>query len=490
MSQRLSDEERIVRAIAKSRYDPLRFVLFAFPWGEGELKAFPDGPDVWQRDMLMALHDHMIGNRDQGFNDIFRGSVKSGHGIGKSALLAMIIIYFMSTRIDCKGVVTANTATQLETKTWPELAKWHKLAINRHWFKWTATRFCHVEDPENWRFDCIPWSEERTEGFAGLHNSNGPAIAIFDEASAIPDLIWEVTEGAMTDKEGEPYWFVFGNPTLNTGRFFECFNKFAERWKHFTVDSRKSSLTNKKTLNEWIEDYGIDSDFVKVRILGEFPDLGDEQFIDLSVIREAMARSPTDDVSDVVMGVDIARQGSDDSVIVVRMGRNLHKKHIFRYKTKDLMVLVGHIAEKIEQFKPDACFIDGTAVGGGVVDRLKQLGYRVTEVNFSQKAQDEKKYCSAITEMWARMREWLDTASIPEDDGLLSQLRSQKIIRYDPLNRPVFETKEERKKNGGRSMDLSDALALTFRFRVASAEVRSKRNVPRVAESEYDMFNT
>lgn len=487
---RLTDEQRLARAVVKCRNDPLLFVMFAFPWGEGELKDFPDGPDKWQREMLVALHDHMVNNEKQGHNDIFKGAVRSGHGIGKSALLAMIIIYFMSTRIDCKGVVTANTATQLETKTWPELAKWHKLAINRHWFKWTATRFCHVEDPENWRFDCIPWSEERTEGFAGLHNGSGPAIAIFDEASAIPDLIWEVTEGAMTDKAGEPYWFVFGNPTQNVGRFFECFNKFKERWNHFTVDSRTSALTNKKLIQEWIDDYGIDSDFVKVRVLGEFPDLGDEQFIDLSTIREAQSRSPSDDESCCVMGVDIARQGKDDSVIVIRMGRNLFKKHIWRLKTRDLMILATQIAEKIEQFKPDACFIDGTAVGGGVVDRLKQLGYKVTEVNFSQKAQDEKKYCSAVTEMWSRMKEWLEVAHIPDDDGLLSQLRSQKILRYDPLNRPVFETKEERKLKGGRSMDLSDALALTFRFKVAGVDVRRIKNVSRVAESEYDMFNT
>src|SRR5690606_38633063 len=112
----------------------------------------------------------------------------------------------------------------------------------------------------------VPWSERNTEAFAGLHNAGKRIIVIFDEASAIPDIIWETTEGALTDVDTEILWFVFGNPTRNTGRFRDCFDggKFAHRWRQQKVDSRQVQRTNKKEIEDWIADYGLDSDFVRV----------------------------------------------------------------------------------------------------------------------------------------------------------------------------------------------------------------------------------
>jgi hypothetical protein len=178
-------------------------------------------------------------------------------------------------------VLTANTDTQLRTKTWPEVSKWFRLAINAHWWTVNATSIVSREKGHEriWRADAIPWSENNTEAFAGLHNKGKRIVVIFDEASAIADKIWEVTEGALTDEDTEIIWLAFGNPTQNTGRFRECFGKYKHRWKTFQIDSRTVEGTNKEQLDKWIEDYGEDSDFVRIRVRGEFPRAGSSQFI-------------------------------------------------------------------------------------------------------------------------------------------------------------------------------------------------------------------
>jgi hypothetical protein len=155
-------------------------------------------------------------------------------------------------------VVTANTDSQLRTKTWPEVIKWLRLMINRDWFKATATAVFSAEAERErlWRADAIPWSEENTEAFAGLHNKGRRVILIFDEASAISDKIWEVSEGALTDEGTEIIWLAFGNPTRNTGRFRECFGRFRHRWDHGHIDSRSVEGTNKAQLEQWVRDYG------------------------------------------------------------------------------------------------------------------------------------------------------------------------------------------------------------------------------------------
>ena len=174
---------------------------------------------------------------------------------------------------DCKAVITANTEVQLRTKTWPELAKWYRLALHRHWCNFGATSIT-ARDPKHertWRCDMVPWSETNTEAFAGLHNQGNRILLVFDEASSINDLVWEVAEGALTDERTEIIWLCLGNPTLSTGCFRECFGRLRHRWHTVQVDSRTVEGTNKEQLAQWIEDYGEDSDFVRVRVRGEFP---------------------------------------------------------------------------------------------------------------------------------------------------------------------------------------------------------------------------
>ena len=242
------------RDIGKFRRDPLGFVRYAFPWGQaGTALAHEAGPEPWQCEVLEQLGQGLMSPEEA-----TRLAVASGHGIGKSALVAWIILWAMSTVEDTRGVVTANTEGQLRTKTWPELAKWHRLAINKQWFSYTATALFSAWPGRSrvWRVDAITWSENNTEAIAGLHNKGRRAFAIFDEASSIPDAIWETIEGALTDRDTELFWTVFGNPTRSSGRFRECFagGRFAHRWHPRQIDSRSVSMTNKTQIATWVKD--------------------------------------------------------------------------------------------------------------------------------------------------------------------------------------------------------------------------------------------
>ncbi len=442
-------------------YDPYGFVLFAFDWSKGDLKGF-DGPDEWQRDYLLELGEEIKKRDFDGVNavDPVQMATTSGHGIGKSALTAWLVIFIMSTRPYCKGVVTANTNPQLRTKTWAELQKWNKRSITGHWFNVTAgqhMKMVHIDHPETWRCDAQTCAKENSESFAGLHAVNSTPFYIFDEASAIDNSIWEVSEGGLTD--GEPMWFVFGNPTRSSGKFFECFNRQKHRWKQFQIDSRQSALTNKKKIQEWIDDFGEDSDFVRVRVRGLFPKGSGTNFISRQDINNCINYvCEGDGVKSVA--VDVARFGDDQTVISLKHGRKIMP--LKKYRELSTTDTAAYVAEIISDFKPDAVFIDGGGVGGGVVDRLRQMGFDVFDINFGSKATDDVKYGNKRAEMYGLARDAIKAGlDLPDDIELADELGS---IEYGFNNKQqiMLERKEDMKKRGLSSPDCADALVLHF----------------------------
>lgn len=465
----LTNEEQLMEALGEYSYDPVAFVYWAFPWGEpGELAKF-DGPDEWQLFVLESLRDGLI-TVDQAIQI----AIASGHGIGKSALVAMIVWWAFSTFPDTRGVVTANTENQLKTKTWVEIAKWHRLFIAKDLFKCTATALFSKDEnrAKEWRIDIVPWSERNTEAFAGLHNQGKRILIIFDEASAIPEIIWETTEGAMTDSDTEIIWVCFGNPTRTNGRFRECFDdgKFARRWLHRKIDSRTVKITNKTQIQKWLEDYGEDSDFFRVRVRGEFPKQDLESFISRELVTAAIARRATGQESfPVVLGVDVARFGGDSSVIYPRQGLDAASRPVLRYSGIDTMAFAAYVVQAMAMYDAVAAMVDGTGIGGGVVDRLRQLQVNVIEVGFSEKAWNltSVKYANRRAEIWGLMRDWLNEGGqIPEafpgqEVSMLDQLTapSYSFVRKDMIQ---LESKEMMKLRGVPSPDEADALACTF----------------------------
>lgn len=459
-----SSDDLIKEDIASFYDSPLRFVYYAFPWGKKgtSLERFK-GPNDWQKKQLKRIGKQVKENAFDGFKAVnpIQEAVTSGHGIGKSTQVAWLILWIMSTRPQCKGIVTANSLPQLRSKTWAELDKWRKLAINSYWFYISlyALKFWHVSDKANWFTVGQSSKEENSESFAGQHNASSSSFYIFDEASAVPNKIWEVAAGGLTD--GEPFWLVYGNPTRNSGRFRDCFGKEKHRWNTLRVDSRSVPLTNKKLIEEWIEDWGEDSDFIRVRVRGEFPRVGSKQFIDSSTIFEARKRKIKDSECSGLprtLAVDVARFGDDLTVISERWGN----RGIFleKFAKQDTMQIAEYVADLLRKTKYNDCFIDAIGIGSGVVDRLKQLGFKVTEVVVSRAAYNKKEYSNLRTEMYAKFREWLKTADVPNDADLGDQLEAIEYF-YSSKSQIALEPKDSMKKRLG-SPDEADSLALHF----------------------------
>ena len=449
--------------------DPLGFVLAMWPWGEGAYEHH-DGPDTWQREFLIDVGRQVKAHRFNGHDAVppIRKVVSSGHGIGKSVLVAWLVHWILATRPHSQGTVTANTITQLSTKTWAAVTRWNKTCLCGHWFEVNADRMYHRAFKESWFCAIQNSKKENAEAFAGQHALDSTSFYIFDEASAIDEVIYEVAEGGLTD--GEPMIFAFGNPTRSLGHFHRiCFGAGRARWTPQIIDSRTSRFTNKAQIAEWIADHGEDSDFVRVRVRGLPPAASDLQFIDLNRVVAAQKRTIAL-VGDepLVVGLDVARGGDDNCVFYFRRGtdaRTIPPIRIPGEQSRESMRLVSAAVEVLGRRyggRPVAqMFIDGTGVGGPIADRLRQLGHvNVTEVQFGSKSPDPKQ-ANMRAYIWTRMKEWLDHGAISTDPVLETDLIGPGF-HHDAQDRLVLESKEQMKKRDVSSPDDADALALTF----------------------------
>lgn len=462
----------LVDDIGSFTADPLGHAMYAYPWDEGALVGV-SGPREWQADVLDAIGDH-LSNPATRFEPC-RIAVASGHGIGKSALIGMIAKWGLDTCDDCKIVLTANTEPQLRTKTMPEITKWSRMSITSDWFKTTAQAIASSVPghEKSWRLDAVTWSKENTEAFAGLHNQGKRIIVIYDEASGIDDKVWEVTLGALTDEKTEIIWIAFGNPTKNTGKFRECFGKHRHLWKTRQIDSRDVEGTNKAYLDELVSTYGEDSDIVKVRVRGMFPSASSMQFIPSDLVtaaRKRIVEAPADEP--LVMGVDVARFGDDNSAIYFRRGRDARSIPPQRFNGIDTMQLAAKVAELQRLHSCRAIFVDEGGIGAGVVDRLRQMQLPVFGIQFGSKPLgavyigEGVKCANRRAEMWAIMREWLKGGAVPDDDVLNDDLIGVEYS-FNAHDEILLERKADMKKRGLSSPDDGDGLALTFAVPVA-----------------------
>lgn len=481
-----ASNQRLAEQIAQFYADPLGFVKFAFPWGQrGTLESYA-GPDVWQEEALRELGEQIQQRNFDGVHAVspIRTAVASGHGIGKSTFVAWLACWILSTRPDSQGTATANTFPQLETKTWAAIQRWLKLSITAPWFVIGGDRIYRIAKRESWFLSAQTSREENSESFAGQHAATSTSYYILDEASAIPPVIWEVAEGGLTD--GEPMIFAFGNPTRNTGKFFEAtYGREKHRWMSRAIDSRQSAFTNKQVIEEWIQEYGEDSDFVRVRVRGLPPRAGDLQFIDSERVYEAQKRFPQSLSDDpLVVGVDIARGGGDHNVIRFRRGTDAVSIKAVRIpgeQTRDTTLMVSKLAEILNTpyngRRPDMMFLDETGIGGPLFDRLKQLGFKnVTGVQFGAQS-PERQYANMRSYMWGRLKDWLTRGAIPKDIPLEIDLTGPGY-KHDKADRLLLESKEDMKKRGLASTDDGDALALTFALPVMANKPREPLHKP------------
>lgn len=505
-----SDEQKLMAELWDPSLadDPYLFVMFCFPWGKKgtPLERF-SGPREWQVKELKAIASHIKEQKermDMGLEPVmYQSATASGRGIGKSSLTAWLILWMLTTRLGASVVVTANTEVQLKTRTWAELGKWHTLAINSHWFEKTALSL----KPAPWFEELLQkqlkidtgyyyaqaqlWSEENPDAFAGIHNFNG-VFLLFDEASGIPSPIWSVSEGFFTEPILDRYWMCFSNPRRNTGDFYECFHRYRRFWRRSNIDSRSVEGTDKTKLNAIIDKYGEDSDEARKEVKGTFPRQSDDQFIGRDLVTQAMDRElQEDNYAALMMGVDPARFGNDESCIRFRQGRNGRTvPPPVKMKNADNMKLANKCAELIDKYRPDAVCIDG-GNGSGVIDRLREMGYKVHEVGFGTTPDDEQ-YADRRTEIWARMKDWLETGCLPKDTELEDDMVGPGYKFVGAGDKKKLESKDEMRARGLASPDDADSFALTFAVKVARKDkhlMNGQKTGTRIAKGmDYNIF--
>ena len=467
----MTSDLQLANEIAKYYADPLGFVLMAYAWGEkGSPLENEEGPDANQEQFLIDLGAAVEARGFCGGDPVMPILMceSSGHGTGKSVLGAWIANWILSTRPHSIGTVTANTFKQLESRTWAAIRRWTKLCITAHWFDIRMTGIYAKQYPEDWKVVMQTCREENSQAFAGQHAKNSTSWYLFDEASQIPDGIWDVANGGLTD--GEPMFFAWGQPTRSNGRFHEIsFGSLRNRWNHRTIDSRKSRFTNKDLIAQWCADYGEDSDYFRVRVLGIPPRASDLQYIDSDRIFAAQNREASHFQDDpLVVGLDVARGGKANSVFRFRRGldaRSIPPIRISGEESRDSMVLVTKLLQVMDTayggVKPTAAFVD-SGYGGPIVDRCRQLGHtNVVEVRFGAICPDPVHFANMRAWMWSLVREFLQHGAIDKDTRLATDLAGP-AVKMDKQDRICLESKEEMEKRGLDSPDDGDALALTF----------------------------
>ena len=386
------------------------------------------------------------------------------------------------------AVVTANTEDQLKSRTWAELGKWHTLLANAHWFDRTvltlkpATWFAEMLskqlkiDDTYYYAKAQNWTEENPDAFAGLHNPYG-LMLLMDEASGIPQAVFDVSPGFFTEPEPYRFWLCFSNGRRNTGPFYDLFHENREFWTSRNIDSRDVEGVDVEVLNGIIRQYGQDSDVAKIEVLGQFPGQGENQFIGRGLVKEAQQRRLPEGANDepLIMGCDLARFGTDSSIIRFRRGRDGRSIPSQRWRGLDDMEKAYRIADLIEEHQPDAVCIDSGA-GTGTIDKLRLLGYKIHEVHFGSTKVRDPHWYNKRTEMWANVRDWLSTgcieAPIPGNKNDPGRMLEEDLVkpefRYVGGKQGEGVCLQAKSDMQGRSTDDGDALALTFGVRISS----------------------
>jgi hypothetical protein len=425
----------------RSRNNPLLFVT----------DILGATPEPWQADALDAVGQHD------------RVSIRSGHGVGKTTLEAWLILWFLLTRKNCKVPVAANSQDQLRDTIWPEIAKWHRKLPEalKGMIDVQAERVVVVHDPEGAFAVRRTASKDNPEALQGFHAEH--LLFLIDEASGIPDIVFEVGMGALSTPGAKVV--MAGNPTRTSGFFFDTHHSLRDRWHTLHV-----SCLDVPRAQGHIEDiktkYGDSSNAWRVRVLGEFPTADDETVIPLELVQGAVGREVSKPDYYPIWGVDIARFGDDRTAIAKRQANRLLEPIKF-WSSKDLMVTSGMIKAEYDQTpydeRPSDILIDAIGLGAGVYDRCKELGLPVRAINVGESAATRDNCMRLRDELWFKGREWFQEriCSIPKDDALVAELTAP-IYTFTSTGKMVVESKSDMKKRGLRSPDLADAFLLTL----------------------------
>ena len=385
-------------------------------------------------------------------------AVKSGHGTGKSTVLAWLCLWGLCCFEDVKIPCTAPTAHQLNDVLWSEIEKWHQKMLEPWKSAISVTAEAVKIDGLNNFAAARTGRKENPEALQGFHADN--LMFLVDEASGIPDQIFEVARGALSTPNSRV--IMAANPTRTTGYFYQAFHRNRDAWNLLTFSCADSPLVSKEYISEMQNEYGSDSDIYRVRVLGEFPKGGELQFIPADLVEQAQSRyyKETDfNFAPVTLGVDVAAFGGDRNVIFLRQG--LYSTILFTGREVETSTLAGIVAKFEDEKHSQAVFVDATGVGFGVVSNLRTMGRNPIAVELGG-ASVHDGYVNKRAECWGLMRNWLKEGGwIPKDMHLRDDLCAPEYS-YTPAGKIQLERKEKIRARGLASPDFADALALTF----------------------------
>lgn len=391
---------------------------------------------------------------------------RSGHGCGKTATSAWTALWFLTTRTRSKVITTASAWRQVQKQLWPEIHRWHRKA---DWevIGWHLDDFIplslmmKIKGYDDWF--ATGEASDVPEKMEGFHADN--IFFIIDEAKAVLDATFESIEGALTtggSGRGEAKQLVISTPPPEKVGYF--YNIFTRKVPGYTLH-HTSSVDSPNVSREWIEGrknaWGEDSAIYKNRVEGEFSDTSDDTLIPLKYIEEAVNKE-VETGPDYYNGVDVARFGSDRTVVLLRNGQKVVKIKVV--KQYDVMQVSGLVKGSIDTYNPIAVNIDVIGIGSGVVDRLKELGYKnIVGINVGAGARDSEKFKNLRAELYWGIRERFlqGDISIPDDEELIGELANIKY-KYTSRNQILIESKDDIKKRGLKSPDKADALVLAF----------------------------
>tara|TARA_R100000541_G_scaffold21445_5_gene31390 strand:- start:2367 stop:3773 length:1407 start_codon:yes stop_codon:yes gene_type:complete len=427
------------------------------------LLALRDDPVLFVRTCLQAEPQKWQRKALEGIVKNNRLSVRSGHAVGKTTFLSWTILWWLCTHYPCKIAATANSASQLEQILWPEIQKWYQMMPQgfQDELEFRSDKITLKNAPDSF---CVSRTSRREnpEALQGFHSPN--MLFIIDEASGIPDVIFEVAQGAMSTLGAKT--IMVGNPNRATGYFYDSFGRNIESWNTMTVSCLDADTVDPQYVEDMKNQYGEDSNVYRVRVLGLPPETDDNAIMGRTLVESAIDREvePTNVMP--VWGVDIARMGGDRCALCKRKG-NVITEPIKHWGGKDLMETVGIIMAEYDSVpykdRPSEILVDSIGLGAGVVDRLVELDMPARGINVAESSSMSDRYMRLRDELWFKCREWLEQkdCAIPDQDELVMELTA---VQYEILSSGKFkvESKDQMKKRGMRSPDVADALMLTF----------------------------
>ena len=399
-----------------------------------------------------------------------RVSIRSGHGTGKSAFMAWCVLWFLACYFPAKVPATAPTGHQLDDVLWAEIAMWHRKWSDKFpavaaEYEWTAGAYKLKEAPSE--SFAVPRTSrpEKPEALQGFHSEN--ILFLIDEASGVPDNVFEVAEGALSTDGA--FVVMAANPTRQSGYFFDSHHKMRASWACEHWNGEESPLVSRDYIANMAKKYGTHSSVYKVRVLGEFVGAADG-VISLELCEAARMRQ-VDAVASarVVWGVDVARFGDDSSALAKRKG-NVQLEPVKEWWGKDTMQTAGLIKAEYDAAKPadkpQLINVDVIGIGAGVVDRLKELGLPVYGINVAETEainSGPRQFSRLRDELWWKSREWLEAKDcrFADDDETIAELTTP---TYSILSNGLIkiEGKDEMKKRGVKSPNRADAWNMTF----------------------------